>query len=56
MLRGMEYKTCLIIPEGQGIDVILEMGWMKGHKTLLDTAARVVDLDSHVHGVDVVTF
>jgi hypothetical protein len=56
MLRGKEYKTCLIILEGQGIDAILEMSWMKGHKALLDTAARVVDLDSPVHGVDVVTF
>jgi hypothetical protein len=33
-----EYKTCLIVVEGQGIDVILGMGWMKSHKTLLDTA------------------
>jgi hypothetical protein len=33
-----EYKTCLIVSEGQGVDVILGMGWMKAHKTLLDTA------------------
>jgi hypothetical protein len=31
--------VCLIVLDGQGIDVILEMGWMKRHKTLLDTAA-----------------
>jgi hypothetical protein len=45
------YKPSLIVLEGQGIDVILGIGWMKTHKTLLDTAARVVHLDSPVHGV-----
>jgi hypothetical protein len=50
---GKEYKTCLIVLEGQGIDVILGMGWMKAHKTLLDTAARVVHLDSTIQGVHV---
>jgi hypothetical protein len=38
-LGGKEYKNCLIVLEGQGIDVILEMGWMKAHKALLDTIA-----------------
>jgi hypothetical protein len=52
-LGGKEYKTCLIVLEGQGIDVILGMGWMKAHKTLLDTAARVVHLDSPIHGIHV---
>jgi hypothetical protein len=46
-LGGKEYKTCLIVLEGQGIDVILGMGWMKAHKALLDIVARVVHLDSH---------
>jgi hypothetical protein len=41
---------CLIILDGQGIDVILEMGWMKRHKAMLDTTARMVHLDSPVHG------
>jgi hypothetical protein len=36
-LGGKEYQTCLIVLEGQGIDVILGMGSMKAHKTLLDT-------------------
>jgi hypothetical protein len=45
------YKPSLIVLEGQGIDVILGIGWMKTHKTLLDTAAWVVHLDSPVHGV-----
>jgi hypothetical protein len=45
------YKPSLIFLEGQGIDVILGMGWMKTHKALLDNAARVVHLDLPVHGV-----
>jgi predicted aspartyl protease len=52
-LGGKEYKTCLIILEGQCIDVILGMGWMKAHTTLLDTAARVVHLYSPINGVHV---
>jgi hypothetical protein len=48
-----EYKTYLIVLEGQCIEVILGMGWMKAHKALLDTAARVVHLDSPIHGIDV---
>jgi hypothetical protein len=43
------YKVCLIILDGQGIDVILGMGWMREHRALLDTAARVVYLDSPVN-------
>jgi hypothetical protein len=49
-LKGRVYKTCLIILDGQGIDVILGMSWMKRHMALLDTAARVVHLDSPEHG------
>jgi hypothetical protein len=40
----------LIILDGQGIDVIFGMSWMRRHRTLLDTAARVVHLDSPEHG------
>jgi hypothetical protein len=47
------YKTCLIVLEGQGIDIILGMDWMKAHKALLDTATRVVQLDSPIHGIHV---
>jgi hypothetical protein len=50
---GRVYKTSLIVLAGQGIDVILGMSWMKEHKTLLDTAARTVQLDSLVHGITV---
>jgi hypothetical protein len=49
-LGGKVFNVCLIILDGQGIDVILEMGWIKRHKALLDTAARVIHLDSPVHG------
>jgi hypothetical protein len=49
-LGGRVYKTCLIVLEGQGIDVILGMNWMKRHRTLLDTTARTVHLDSPEHG------
>jgi hypothetical protein len=48
-LKGRVYKTCLIILDGQGIDVILGMNWMKGHKALLDTATQMVHLDSPKH-------
>jgi hypothetical protein len=49
-LGGRVYKTCLIVLEGQGIDVILGMNWMKRHRALLDTAAWMVHLDSREHG------
>jgi hypothetical protein len=45
------FKVCLIVLDGQRIDVILGMGWIKRHKVLLDTTARVVHLDSLVHGM-----
>jgi hypothetical protein len=44
------FKTNLIILEGQGIDVILGMGWMKGLKAILDIAACTVHLESLTHG------
>jgi hemin uptake protein HemP len=45
-LKGRIYMTCLIVLDGQGIDVILGMSWMRRHRALLDTAAREVHLDS----------
>jgi predicted aspartyl protease len=48
-LKGRIYKTCLIVLDGQGIDVILGMSWMRRHRPLLDTAARVVHLDFLEH-------
>jgi hypothetical protein len=43
-------KTSLIILDGQGIDVILGMHWMKEFKALLDIDARTVHLESPAHG------
>jgi hypothetical protein len=48
-IGGRVFQTCFIVLEGQGIDVILEMSWMKRHKVMLDTAARMVHLNSPVH-------
>jgi hypothetical protein len=44
------FSTNLIILSGQGIDVILEMSWMKMHKVMLDIATRLVHLNSPVYG------
>jgi hypothetical protein len=49
-LSGRLFRTNLIVLEGQGIDVILGMRWMKRCKTLLDIAARTVHLESPTHG------
>jgi hypothetical protein len=48
-LKGRVYKTCLIVLDGQGIDVILGMSWMRRHRVLLDNAAHVVHLDFPEH-------
>jgi hypothetical protein len=52
-LAGRVYKTSLIVLDGQGIDVILGMSWMKEHKALLNTAACTMQLDSLVQGITV---
>jgi hypothetical protein len=49
-LGGKVYKTGLIILDGQGIDVILGMSWMKEFKALLDIATHTVHLESPAHG------
>jgi hypothetical protein len=33
-------KTHMIVLDGQEIDVILGMSWMRDHKALLDTTSR----------------
>jgi hypothetical protein len=48
-LAGKVYKTGLIILDGQGIDVILGMRWMKEFKALLNIAACTVHLESLAH-------
>jgi hypothetical protein len=49
-LVGRIFRTNLIVLEGQGIDVILGMGWMKRCKTVSDIAARIMHLESPTHG------
>jgi hypothetical protein len=44
------FSTDLSILKGQGLDVILGMGWMKLHRVVLDIAGRLVRLDSPVYG------
>jgi hypothetical protein len=44
------FSTNHIILNGQGIDVILGMSWMKLHRAVLDIAGRLVQLDSPVYG------
>jgi hypothetical protein len=44
------FSTALIILEGQGIDVILSMNWMKMHRAMSDFSARLVHLDSPIYG------
>jgi hypothetical protein len=50
-LAGKLYKPSLIVLDGQGLDIILGMGWMRAHKALHDIAARVVHLDSPIYDV-----
>jgi hypothetical protein len=49
-LAGRLFRTNLMVLEGQGIDVILGMGWMKICKVVLDIAARTMHLESPTHG------
>jgi predicted aspartyl protease len=49
-LAGKLYKPSLIVLDGQGMDIILGMGWMRAHKALLGITARVVQLDSPLYG------
>jgi hypothetical protein len=52
-LVGKLYKPSLLVLDGQGLDIILGMGWMRTHKALLDTATQVVQLDYPIHGTHV---
>jgi hypothetical protein len=47
---GRVFSTDLIILEGQGLDVILGMSWMKLHKAALDIAGLLIHLDSPMYG------
>jgi hypothetical protein len=48
-LSGRVFETDLIVLNGQGIDVILGMSWMKWHRAILDIFARLVHLNSPVY-------
>jgi hypothetical protein len=49
-LAGRVFPTTLVILEGQRIDVILGMNWMKMHQAVLDISAHLVHLDSPIYG------
>jgi hypothetical protein len=49
-LAGQVFHTHLIVLDGQGIDVILGISWMRLHKAILDIAKQLVCLDSPVYG------
>jgi hypothetical protein len=44
------FPTHLIDLDGQGIDVILGMSWMKLHKGILDIAKQLDCIDSPIYG------
>jgi hypothetical protein len=48
-LTGRLFRTNIIVLDGQGIDVILGMGWMKRYKAVLDITAHTVHLESPTH-------
>jgi hypothetical protein len=49
-LVGRVFSIALIILEGQGIDVIPGMNWMKMYRAMLDIFARLVHLNSPIYG------
>jgi hypothetical protein len=49
-LAGQVFPTHLIVLDGQGIDVILGMSWMKLHQAILDIAKWLVHIDSLIYG------
>jgi hypothetical protein len=49
-LAGQVFPTHLNVLDGQGIDIILGMSWMKLHQVVLDIAKQLVYLDSSIYG------
>jgi hypothetical protein len=47
---GRVFSTTLIILEGQGIDAILGMNWIKMHRAVLDISAHLVHLNCPIYG------
>jgi hypothetical protein len=44
LISEREYSANLIVLPGLGIDVILGMNWMSGHRVLIDTSTRLIML------------
>jgi hypothetical protein len=49
-LVGQVFPTHHIVLDGQGIDIIWGMSWMKLHNAILDISKRLVYLDSSIYG------
>jgi hypothetical protein len=49
-LAGRVFPTTLVILEGQRINVILGMNWMKMHRAVLDISTCLVHIDSPIYG------
>jgi hypothetical protein len=49
-LAGLVFEIDLIVLNGQGLDVILGMSWMKWHKAPIDISVRLVHLNSPMYG------
>jgi hypothetical protein len=49
-VSGRIFSTNLIILNGQDINIILGMSWMKLHKTVLGIVGQLIHLDSPVNG------
>jgi hypothetical protein len=43
-IKDREYTIDLIVLQGLGIDVILGMNWMSGHRVLINTTTRTIML------------
>jgi hypothetical protein len=49
-LARQVFEADLIVLNGQGLDVLLGMSWMKWHKATLDISAWLVHQNSPVYG------
>jgi hypothetical protein len=47
-LVGRVFPTSLIILEGQGINVIIGMNWLRMHQAILDISTRLIHLYCHI--------
>jgi hypothetical protein len=47
-LVGRVFPTSIIILEGQGINVIIGMNWLRMHQAILDISTRLIHLYCHI--------